>query len=166
MLNIWSNVSDVWLTLATTWGSRANLIRRGTVLLNIFIFFYQNGGMFTPTPPRIFFQNGGMFTLTPPRGVRCRERDQLDMDISGVYLTYGEGDTRPRSSRVKSARQGRLKAQSVRETFSELSTLNSSRVLLASVSARVSDPHWFEAGPDPAFSYCGSGSRYLRWIWW
>jgi hypothetical protein len=42
------------------------------------------------------------------------------MDISGVYLTYGEGDSRPRSSRVKSARYGRLKGLSVGEAFSEL----------------------------------------------
>jgi hypothetical protein len=35
------------------------------------------------------------------------------MDISGVYLTYGEGDSRPRSSRVKSARYGSISWRSL-----------------------------------------------------
>ena len=48
--------------------------------------------------------------IDPPRGL-CREREQQDLDISGVYLSYGEGETRPRSSRVKSARYASQEGQ-------------------------------------------------------
>ncbi len=82
----------------------------------------------------------------------------MDMDISGVYLTYGEGDSRPRSSRVKSARQGRLKTQSVGEAFSGLNSINSfnSFCLPCTFKKGLCQPGFriridFNGDPDPAF---------------